>query len=226
MDTPSLAAVDWPWAYRIIPSRFPPVNVFERYFDSAEDMEIAFALEAHTNPRLLDEAGDFPRVPPAERIWGVGASWVLAAFTHIGRPSRFSDGSYGIYYAAESIDTAIAETRFHRERFLRAAASPSVSLHLRVLRNRVVQPCHDLRPPAFASLLQPDLASWPAAQSFAAGYRAAGSWGFLYPSVRRPLGECAALFRPRALTLPSPEAHLEFFWDGSVQAITAVRPLP
>lgn len=225
-SAPETCDVLWPWAYRVIPSRFPPINVFERYYDSGEEMEIAFALESHTNARLLNEVGQLRAVPRDEWVWGVGASWIMAAFTHFGQPSRFSDGAYGVYYTAESVETAIAETRFHRERFMRAARSPSIVLHMRVLRNRVIQPLHDLREDPFKALLQLSLTTYPAPQAFARQLRQARSWGLLYPSVRRPGGECAAIFRPRALSLPTAEKHLEYHWDGDAQRITNVRELP
>ncbi len=226
LPTPDSCDVLWPWAYRLIPSRFPPINVFERYYDSSDEMEIAFALESHTNPRLLNEAGQLRAVPREEWVWGVGASWIMAAFTHYGQSSRFSNGDYGVYYAAESLQTAIAETCFHRERFLRGADSPSIVLHMRVLRNRVVQPLHDLRDNRFESLLQPELSTYPVAQAFARHMCDAGSWGLLYPSVRNSGGECAAVFRPRALSLPTAEKHLAYHWDGESQSITQVSELP
>ncbi len=59
-----------------------------------------------TNDRLRDEIGDIAIVPLAERLAGPGASPIVAAFTHIGFPSRFTDGSFGVYYACKSFDGA------------------------------------------------------------------------------------------------------------------------
>src|SRR5690606_39962100 len=86
-------------AYRLVSSVFPPLSVFEDVLDPA-DLELAFAIEALTNDRLLDEAGVLQRVRPEDRVSGPGSSPVMAAFTHIGAANRFSDGSYGIYYCA------------------------------------------------------------------------------------------------------------------------------
>ena len=52
-SAPEPCDVLWPWAYRVIPSRFPPINVFERYYESGEEMEIAFALEEVVTPRPM-----------------------------------------------------------------------------------------------------------------------------------------------------------------------------
>src|SRR5690349_15690059 len=116
--------------FRIIPSKFPPINFFERIV-APEQMEAAWHLESLTDARLRDETGDITLVPKADRISGPGASIVMAAFTHIGNPSRFSDGSYGVYYAARSLETAVRETAFHRKRFLLATQEAPGEIDMR-----------------------------------------------------------------------------------------------
>ena len=78
---------------------------------------------AARQPRIRDEIA--PRAGAAEeRVSGPGATPVMAAFTHLNPGgSRFSDGSYGVYYAAHSLETAIAEVSHHRAIFLRRTAS-------------------------------------------------------------------------------------------------------
>ena len=83
---------EWDTAWRIINSAFPPISVFEDTLDPA-DLDIAFALESLTNDRLRDQAGLIARVTPQDRLCGAGSTPVMAAFTHIGRASRFTDGS-------------------------------------------------------------------------------------------------------------------------------------
>lgn len=217
---PPEVAVDWPEVFRIIPSQFPPVNVFEEIYASAEEMEIAFAIEALTNRRVRQEAGGLQLVPRSDWVWGPGASVVMACFTHIGRISRFSAGSYGVYYAAESLHTAITETRYHRERFLAATDEADIELTMRVYVNRVRQPLRDLRGTRFTALL--DANDYAASQKFGHRWREAGAWGLVYPSVRRKGGECVAVFRPPALTLPVPSAHLRYVWSRRLGRITDV----
>jgi len=52
------------------------------------------------------EIGDLGKVTAARRVSGPGASFVMAPFVHCStlRPGRFSDGSYGLYYAGDSED--------------------------------------------------------------------------------------------------------------------------
>ena len=55
MDIP-VTQVRWQPCYRIIPSRFPPIALFEAVADPA-DLEAVFQIEAMTNDRLREEAG-------------------------------------------------------------------------------------------------------------------------------------------------------------------------
>ncbi|HEY3847802.1 MAG TPA: RES domain-containing protein, partial [Acetobacteraceae bacterium] len=117
--------VDWPQAWRIIAARYPPIAFFERLSVDPAAWEALLALEELTDPRVRDAVGEIALVPPEDRISGPGASDVMAAFTHLNpQGSRFSDGSYGVYYAAAALETAIAETVFHFAAFARDSADP------------------------------------------------------------------------------------------------------
>jgi len=56
--------------------------------------------------------------------------------------------------------------------------------------------------------------AYAAGQELAQRLRASGSGGIVYSSVRRPGGECAAVFRPRLLSNCRQERHLAYVWDG------------
>ena len=147
----------------------------------------------------------------------------MAAFTHIGRASRFTDGTYGVYYCASSVEAAIAETCFHQEQFWRATREPSIEITLRTYINRVVQPMIDIR--GVADLHDPSPARYGLSQDFARPLRAEGAWGLLYNSVRLSGHECVAAFRPPALSLPVQGQHFRYVWDGKAQAIAWVLQL-
>ena len=71
--------------------------MFEAVADPA-DLEAVFQIEAMTNDRLREEAGDLALVPPEDRIAGPGTSPIMAAFTHLSpEGDRFTDGSYGVF---------------------------------------------------------------------------------------------------------------------------------
>ena len=201
--------------YRIIATRYPPIDFFERHVPP-ELLEAAWALEARTNPRLREEAGELQRVAPDDRVTGPGASIVMAPFTHVGWPSRFTDGSYGVYYAGRSLATAIHETVHHRELIARQAHLDPAEFSMRVWIGTVRLALHDVRGAPWAALHDPapDPADHPVAQAFGRRLRAAGSWGLWYRSVRHPGGECIAVFRPPAVSLPTQGPHLVYVWDG------------
>jgi hypothetical protein len=199
----------------VIPSRFPPVSLFDDVA-SQDELDTVFAVQALTSPRLRQELGELDLVPEAERVFGAGSTPVMAAFTYLNRNgSRFSDGTWGVYYAAESLETAVAEVSFHAARFLAETRQPPIEVDCRAYVAHIVQPLHDIRGEPWASAH--DLQSYAASQQLAHEYRAAGSWGLLYRSVRREGGECAAVFRPKAVQIPAVQgAHVSLVWDGHV----------
>jgi hypothetical protein len=196
----------------VINARYPPIAPFERIADPA-DWEALYALERTTNPRIRDEWGEISLVPPAERVSGPGASWVMAAFTHR-RPSRFSDGSFGVYCAARALETAVRETAFHFGCFLANTLEPrGTLLQLRTLVSQGLDALfHELRH-GFDELHHPD--DYAPSQRFGAELRARGSSGVVYRSVRHPEGECLAIFRPKAVPIPSQGPHLQYHFDGA-----------
>ena len=220
MKSPAPVDVPWPRAYRIVNSSFPPIALFEDVLDP-EDLEVAYAIEALTNDRLIEQAGVLARVRPEDRLSGPGSSPVMAAFTHVGKRSRFSDGTFGVYYAASSQAAAIAETCFHQERFLAATQEADLELTMRTYVNRVVKPLHDVRQ-GFEHLHQPDPEAYGPSQVFARQLRDVESWGLLYSSVRLPGHECVAAFRPPAVSIPKQGKHLRYFWSASEGRISFV----
>jgi hypothetical protein len=212
--TPPVARIDWLPSWRIVPSRFPPIDLFERIADPA-DWDALIELESLTNPRLRDEVGDIALVPAAERVSGPGASAIMAAFTHLNPDgSRFTDGSYGVFYCTPDLETAVAETRYHRARFMLATRQPPQHLDMRVYLADLAGDLHDIRGRArtMRAIYHPTV--YAAGQALARRLRARGSGGIVYSSVRRPGGECAAVFRPRLLSSCRQERHLAYVWDG------------
>ncbi len=206
--------VEWKPCWRIIPSRFPPIELFERVSDPG-DLEAIYELESLTNPRLRDEVGDIRLVPPEDRVSGPDSSAIMAAFTHLTpEGSRFSDGSWGVFYAGNDLKTAIAETRHHRERFLRDAAQARMEFDMRVYAVDLDGELHDLRGRQSDYPLVYREDSHAAGRHLAGVLRQEGSNGIVYDSIRREGGECAAVFRPRLLSNCRQERHLSYVWDG------------
>lgn len=76
----------------------------------------------------------------------------MAAFTHIGFENHFSHGDFGIYYAADSQQTAIAETAHHQAIFLAYTNEDPGEIDMRVYIGEVIKPMHDIRPSIYQQL--------------------------------------------------------------------------
>ena len=211
-----LAKVEWQRAVRIIRSLYPPIDLFEDIADPA-DWSLLISAEMKTNPRLMESIGNIALVPPNRRVSGLGASYLMAPFTHIStdRPSRFSDGGYGVLYVGKTFETALFETMHHHARFMTATAQPlGWTSQFREIVLDVDASLHDVRTLGSTTpILAPD--DYTASQALGADLHALGSDGIVYPSVRHSDGECAGLFYPDCASLPTQGRHLDYHWDGA-----------
>src|SRR3979490_3555435 len=103
----TISRVEWSSAVRIIRSVYPPICLFD---DTAlpQDGPLLISAEQKTKPRLMETIGNIDLVPPARRVGGPGASYLMAPFTHVStdRPSRFGHGRFGVLYAAREFPQA------------------------------------------------------------------------------------------------------------------------
>jgi hypothetical protein len=208
--------VQWRQAWRIIASRYPPIDLFEALTPDTSIWDALIDLEQLTNPRIRDEIGHIQLVPPEDRVTGPGASYVMAAFTHLNpKGSRFSDGAYGVYYAARELETAIAETIHHFEAFARDSGDPLRTEHMRVLIGSIDADLEDVAGlPTVDQERVLDPSSYAASQAYARETRDAGANGLVYASVRRTGGECVAAFKPTVVGIPRQERNLLYRWNG------------
>lgn len=209
------AKVQWTGARRIIRSVYPPIDLFEDIADPA-DWPLLLSAEQKTNPRLMETVGNLDLVPPDRRVGGPGASYLMAPFTHVSpdRPSRFSAGTFGVLYVADRFETALAETIYHHEKFMRSTGEPAGwTSQFRELILDVEAVVHDVTGgAAFQEALHPD--DYGEAQRVGAALRAGGSDGVLYPSVRNIGGLCVGLFFPDLAAPPVQGRHLDYHWNG------------
>jgi len=205
--------VQWQQTYRIIRSIYPPVDLFEDIADP-RDWEALAAVEEKTNPRIRLEIGDLGKIPAARRVSGPGASFVMAPFVHCSvlRPGRFTNGSYGIYYAGDSEVVAVAETIYHHEKFMRATnEEPGWTADFRILIGSVDRDLDDVS--AVPGVLHPD--DYTASHIEGRDLRAAGSDGLVWDSVRMRGGRCIGAFWPDVITIPIQGRHYGYHWDGT-----------
>jgi hypothetical protein len=118
LETVPKVRVRWKTTYRLQLDRYPPVDYFER-IAIVEDRIVLNDLEKLTDPAERQRIGQISLVPTGKRVFGQGASGLMGPFTHASKrnPSRFTDGSYGVYYAGRRFETALREVAYHWARF-------------------------------------------------------------------------------------------------------------
>lgn len=201
--------------YRLIPSQFPPIHLFEDVA-SNDEFEALFAVQMLTNPRIQDEIGALDLIPKEQRLYAVpGSGYVMAAFTHINPDgSRFSNGDYGVYYAADSLSTAIAETVYHKERFLSYTDEPPQELDMRSLIADFSADLFDLSgidihtDPLYSPM------DYRSGHLLGAQVKESQNDGIYYHSIRAKNGNNFALFKPNIIHHCYQGAHFSYIWDG------------
>lgn len=206
MIAPSLH-LSWPGAYRIVSSQAAPIAAFSNLVASSAEFDALLQIEALTNP-----------LARGDRVGGRGAALIMAPFV-IPTVSRFSDGSYGVFYAGDELRTAGAERAHHLAKALRESHESDI-----VIRSEgyaytigIDSDVHDVRrsadpPPPQGTYNKNNYAT---AQRHGRSLREAGANGLLYESVRRPGFECVAIFRPQCISDPRPVGPVYFDWDGN-----------
>ena len=191
--------------FRLIPSRFPPVEVYDGIVAN-DRVEELVKVETRTNPRLRSEsrllqaAGD-PRPPQLQ-------NWNLAPFKYLNpEGSRFFGPARPALEMAEDRQTALAVSVERRQRFLARTGEPPIGLDMRMLKTPVRGQFLDLRHvPADAS--HDDRRR--------IGDRIAdGVDGILYRPPERPSAMCVAVLRGETLGHSIQTVHYRFVWNGS-----------
>ena len=226
LTAPPEALLRWQAAPRLIPSRYPTRGLLDRVA-APDDLPALFELEGWTNDRISGELGLITAVPTEEWVTGQPmASVIMAAYCHPPPAgSRFSSDERGAWYAARTLDTALAESIYRRTEELREIGAFETRVEMRVYLADFRARFHDLRPQrrAWTECYQPD--DYSAGQSLGRRLLDAGSNGIVYRSVRHAGGECLACFRPALVRNVRAGGHYEFRWEGSPEPrVRALKP--
>ena len=215
-------------AYRLVNGKYPPIHIFDDVADQG-DFDALYAVQALTNPRLQMQVGELHRVPEARRPWGIpGCNYALGPFVHLSpQGSRFSDGDYGVFYCAERMATAIAETRYHQERYFRNVTGLKYDrIVMRGLRVRFSARLRDIHTPYRDDRGWHDPDDYSAARRLGRTLRDADEHGLAYGSVRHQRALCFALLSPHLIEAVTPATHYEYVWDGEkIAHVLTIRRL-
>jgi hypothetical protein len=195
-------------AHRLIPSRFPPIGLFDTVATAA-DLQAAMELAGWTNDRLVAERID--RLPPDEWVYGrPNASVVMAAFLHVAPIGmRFNSADLGAWYAAAALATAAFEVGHHLRREAIATGMAGMRRQYRCYSARLEGDYLDIRG---QRAMRPDVYasdSYLASQSFGEAVRASGGAGILYDSIRHAGGINVVAHRPRNVLDVVQAGHFE-----------------
>lgn len=117
--------------YRNIVSLRVSEYLFDDLSDQAEDWQAAIALELQTKPATYVSHTPIIHRPFEEAAWDEAIGFPFRRWTS----SRFSDGSFGVWYGADSVTTTIHETVYHWRYGLLADAGfiePGIRIERRV----------------------------------------------------------------------------------------------
>jgi len=207
--------INWTPCFRIIATRYPAINFFETITADPAEWEMLLEVERLTDPTF--SVGYLGSLEQEDRISGAGAGRILPSFTfHDPTGTRFSTASYGAYYAALDLKTAIYETVHHRTIFMKATNEPAQDIDQLLILADLQGKLHDIRLMRSALANVYDPSNYSHSQSLASNLRSAGSLGIVYQSVRNsPTGECVAVWRARVLSNAREDRHITYRWNGS-----------
>lgn len=211
-------------SHRLVNSRFPPIDLFNDVADAGE-FEALYQIQALTNPRLLNEVGRIELIALDQIPFGIpGCSYAAAPFTHVNPGgSRFSNGTFGVLYLADTVETALAEVRHHQQNYWSNVAD--LNYERFVFRGLVCQFNEaGIRDASALSLEHPVHApgDYSHSHQLGAATRHAGFPGLRYRSVRSPGNLCWALMTPRPVTSIIQSAHFEMIWNGSITSVNRI----
>ncbi len=204
LSTATVPAPTW----RLIPSRFPPVGMFDSV-TTADDLEAVMELEGWTNDRLVAER--VARLPKEQWVYGVpNSSVVMASFLHVAEAGmRFNGGQLGAWYAGFALNTSVAEVAHHLRREAIFRRLPEMRIQYRSYTAQLTGDFTDIRNMRTA---RPELYAtndYAASQAFGENVRKAGGSGIVYDSLRHQGGTNAAAFHPRNILDVTQAAHYE-----------------
>ena len=211
-------------AYRLVNSKFPPIALFDDVAD-ADEFERLYQIQALTNPRLQNELGRLELIPRSEIPFGIpGCAYATAPFTHVNPAgSRFSDGSFGVLYLANTMETALTEVRHHQNQYW--SKVQGLNYERFVFRGLC---CHftdaTMKDAAFTPLTDRIYAPDDYTHTHALGRAVKEEQcpGLRYGSVRHPGNHCWALMTPQPVSSIIQTAHYEMIWNGTITSVNQI----
>ncbi len=197
-------------------------DLFDDLTDDPAGWLLAQKVEDEVKPPPYSSHKPIIDRPFEDAQWFNAIDW---PFKHW-QTSRFSDGSFGVWYGSESVETTVYESTYH---WYRGLLSDAGFEQMAVVSERKVYwvACN-------AALLdfrqvvaqEPDLlhpSDYTFCQTVGSRIHREGHPGLLTQSVRRPAGENLAIFNPAVLSNPRHNCQLTYRLEGG-QIVVEKQP--
>lgn len=197
-------------------------DIFDDLTNDPAEWLLAQKVEDEVKPPLYSSRKPIIDRPFEDAQWFNAIDW---PFKHW-QTSRFSDGSFGVWYGSESVETTVYESAYH---WYRGLLSDAGFEQMAVIAERKVYwvACNaallDFRQVADT---QPDLlhpSDYTFCQTVGSRIHREGHPGLLTQSVRRPAGENLAIFNPAVLSNPRHNCQLTYRLEGG-QIVVEKQP--
>lgn len=184
-------------------------DLFDDLTDDPSEWLLAQKIEDEIKPPPYHSHIPIINRPFEDAIWFNAIIWPFKHWQF----SRFSDGTYGVWYGSESVKTTVYESAYH---WYRGLLSDAGYEHATVISERKVYSiaCKaallDFRQATteYPDLLHPS--SYAFCQSVGARIHHEGHPGLVTQSVRRPAGENTAILNPAVLSNPRHNCQLTY----------------
>ncbi len=207
--------------HRAVADPMPGLAALLELISDPLDFDELLSIRAITDPVARETQAILKLIPAADWYRGPRTGSVMAPFMHQVE-SRFSPGTFGVLYAAETLEIAVRESAYHAEVIAAKAkmsprSIPRVAFRMRLRTSRMA----DIRPgahddPMDPAVYDPDPEHYATAQRLGKRLRDSGRWSVRYTSVRHPPGSCYGIFVPRAVEFVEDKGRgLNLIWDGS-----------
>nr|WP_226824310.1 RES family NAD+ phosphorylase [Acidithiobacillus caldus] len=190
-------------------------ELFDDLSDDPEDWAIAQQAELNAKPPTYTSPVPIIRRPFEESAWMEAIEFPFRQFT----ASRYSDGSYGVWYGADTAETSVYETVYHWryglladagfDGLVRTGKHESITSERKIYRVHCHAALLDLRPRVdrYPELIDPE--NYGFTQNIGARIHAEGHPGLTTRSARCT-GDTFAVFNPSVLSKPAIQSYLTY----------------
>jgi len=199
--------------YRNIVSVRVTENLFDDLTDDHEDWQTAIELELQTKPATYTSITPVINRPFEEAAWNEAIGFPFKEWSR----SRYSDGTFGVWYGSDSLETTIHETVYHWRNSLLADAGftgAGIKIERRVHLVRCDAALIDLRILVRKHPALVDAADYALSQQVGGRLHREGHPGLVTVSARCK-GDVYAILNPAVLSNPRPTCYLTYITTES-----------